>query len=275
MKKCILYFFAITLTILSFSCENVVDIPLENQKPKLVIDAAIKWQKGSTGANQTIKLSLTNDFYSDAIVFANGAQVTLTNSSNTVFNFVETPNTGNYVCTNFVPVINEDYTLKVVYQGETYTATSKLLACPPIANVQQEVLPGINGQDQYQIKFFFQDNGSEDNFYLVGAKNPNLKIYEYGAISDEFFQGNMMFGFYTNDKINRNDIIPLTVQCMNSSYFNYMSKLIAISGANTGNPFATPPATLRGNIINQSNTENFPLGYFSLSESDTVNYQVQ
>lgn len=275
MKKYIRLCLVIALTAMTFSCENVVDIPLDNQKPKLVIDAAIKWQKGSSGINQLIKLSLTNDFYSNEIAFANGAQVTITNSANTIFNFIETPNTGNYFCTNFVPVINETYTLKVVYQGETYMASSQLLASPAIVNVQQETLPGINGQDQIQIKFFFQDNGNEDNFYLVGAKNPNLKIYEYGVISDEFFQGNMMFGFYTHEKIFPNDVIPLSVQCMTSSYFNYMNKLISISGANSGNPFATPPATLRGNIINQTHSENYPLGYFSLAESDVVNYQVQ
>ena len=54
-----------------------------------------------------------------------------------------------------------------------------------------------------------------------------------------------------------------------------MNKLIAISGTNNGNPFATPPATLRGNIINQSNPDNYPLGYFSLGETDTRDYIIQ
>jgi len=54
-----------------------------------------------------------------------------------------------------------------------------------------------------------------------------------------------------------------------------MNILTTIAGSGTGNPFATPPATLRGNIINQTNSDNFPLGYFHLSEIDEIDYLVQ
>ena len=54
-----------------------------------------------------------------------------------------------------------------------------------------------------------------------------------------------------------------------------MNKLLNIAGGGGGNPFATPPATLRGNIVNQTNEANFPLGYFSLGEVDTAIYTVQ
>lgn len=271
MKKII---FSFIIPLFFSSCQDTVDIPLDNSEPKLVIDAVIKWQKGTTGENQTIKLSLTNDFYTDEITFANGATVTVRNSSNTVFNFTEVPNTGDYVCTDFLPVINENYTLSVSYQGQNYTATAKLLATPPILNVQQETVPGIDGQDEIQVKFFYQDNGQEDNFYLLGVRNPKKKLPEYGAVSDEFFQGNVMFGFYASE-VESGKTLKLSLQGITNSYFNYMSKLIAISSTNSGNPFATPPATLRGNIINQTDSDNYPLGYFALAETDTKDYLVQ
>ena len=62
---------------------------------------------------------------------------------------------------------------------------------------------------------------------------------------------------------------------VSKSYHNYMNKLITIAGSGSGNPFATPPATIRGNITNTTNNNNYPLGYFHLSEIDTVNYLVQ
>lgn len=274
MQKILFYFSLLIFTFLS-SCEDTVNIPLQNSTPKLVIDANLKWQKGTTGEEQTIKLSLTNDFYSNSIVPAKGATVIVKNSANTIFTFTEVANTEDYVCTNFVPVINENYTLEVLYQGQKYTATSTLIATPVIENIEQETVPGFGGEDQIQIKFFFQDNGSEDNFYLVGAKNPRIQTPEYGAITDEFFQGNKMFGFYNNEKIDRGSTIRFTLQGMNNSYYNFMNKLIAISGLNAGNPFATAPAILRGNIKNQTNPEVFPLGYFSLGETDTRDYVVQ
>ncbi|MES2811272.1 MAG: DUF4249 domain-containing protein [Bacteroidota bacterium] len=264
----------LSLTIFFFSCEKVVDIPLENANPKLVIDANIKWQKGTSGETQTIKLSLTNDFYTDEIAIASGATVTVTDSDNVIFDFIQVPDSPNYVCTNFSPVINKDYTLNVIYQGESYTSTSKLLATPAIINVQQETVPGIDGKDEIQLKFFFQDNGTENNFYLLGVNNPKKMLPEFGTVSDEFFQGNIMFGFYASE-VEKGSTIKLTVQGITSSYYNYMTKLIAISSTNSGNPFATPPATLRGNILNQTNQDNYPLGYFSLSEIDTRDYLVQ
>lgn len=274
MTKRLNHIVLVSFAILLFGCEKVVDIPLENANPKLVIDANIKWQKGTTGENQTIKLSLTNDFYTNEIAIASGATVTVTDSYNNVFDFIQVPASPNYVCTNFIPEINKEYTLNVVYQGENYSSTSKLLATPAIINVQQETVPGIDGKDEIQLKFFFQDNGDENNFYLLGVNNPKKKLPEYGVVSDEFFQGNVMFGFYASE-VEQGKIINLNVRGITNSYYNYMAKLIAISSTNSGNPFATPPATLRGNILNQSNQENYPLGYFSLSEIDSRNYLVQ
>ncbi len=50
-----------------------------------------------------------------------------------------------------------------------------------------------------------------------------------------------------------------------------MSVLVSIAGNNGGGPFQSPPATVRGNIINTTNSANYPLGYFSLSEVDIRN----
>ncbi|MCL9808449.1 DUF4249 domain-containing protein [Flavobacterium luminosum] len=271
MKKILLL---LTTILLLTSCQDVVDIPLENAPAKLVIDANIKWYKGTDGATQVIKLSLTNDFYTSEILPASGAIVSIKDDANTLFNFIEDANTGNYICTNFVPQINTNYTLTVVYKGETYTATSKLLATPVIQDIQQETKPGISGEDEIQVKFFFQDDGQQENYYLLKVKNPEIVFPEYGVVSDEFFQGNLMFGFY-NDDIKKGNLLQLSVQGIDKAYFNYMSKLISASGGNSGNPFATPPAVLRGNIINVTNSQNFPFGYFALGEVDARDYTVQ
>ena len=263
-------------SILFFSCEEVVDIDLNNAEPKLVIDAIIKWQKGTTGENQTIKLSLTNDFYTNEILPASGAIVKVMNSSGTEFDFIEiVPNSGDYNCTNFMPIIDETYSLFIQFEGQIYTASSKLFATPEIINVSQETVQGFGGEEEIQIKYFYQDNASEDNFYLLSVKNPNKQIPEFGAVSDEFFQGNIMFGFYGSDETEPGITLELGVQGISVGYYNYMNKLITIAGSGSGNPFATPPATIRGNIVNQNNADDFPLGYFFLSEIDVVEYEVQ
>ena len=41
----------------------------------------------------------------------------ITNGNNIVFNFVETPNSGEYFCSNFIPEINQNYILKEDFQS--------------------------------------------------------------------------------------------------------------------------------------------------------------
>lgn len=261
------------LVLISFySCQEVVEVDLDTAAPRLVIDANILWQKGTPGNEQVIKLSTTTNYYSETIPPVLGATVRITDGNTTVFNFVDTLNNGQYTCSNFVPVINQTYTLTVQVNGITYTATNTLLATPTIDTVEQTTVQGI-GEDLIQVKFFFQDNGLEENNYLVSVKKANLVIPEFGVIEDRFFQGNQMFGFYTDRELEAGNQLNFKLQGISRRYYNYMNKLINITSSG-GNPFATPPATLRGNIINPSNPDDFPFGYFHLSEVDTKDYTI-
>ena len=91
MKNLIKYLTIITILLFLTSCEDNVDIALDTAEPKLVIDAVIKWQKVTSGNEQKIKLTTTTDFYTNIIPVVSGATVYITNSTNTVFNFIETP----------------------------------------------------------------------------------------------------------------------------------------------------------------------------------------
>lgn len=278
MKNIKLYIALFIISLSVISCEDVVDVDLDTAPPKLVVDASIKWEKGTAGENQRIKLTTTTDFYSNTIPVATGAIVAVTNatlSTPVTFLFIEDGQTGEYVCSNFNPVINNEYVLTIIYKGQTYTSQSKLMPTPVIASTEQSIKPGIEGKDVYEIKFYWQDNGAEDNFYLVGAKNASVAYPEYGVLSDEFFQGNSMFAFYRDDELKKGDVIQFSLQGITEQYSNYMNKLLSIAGSDSGSPFATPPATVRGNIINQTNSDDYPLGFFHLSEIDSDTYTIQ
>lgn len=272
MKK--IYSLLLILSLVFTSCEDKINVDLDTAAPKIVIDASIRWEKGTLGSEQKIKITTTTDYYNNYIPTVSGATVQITDSSNTIFNFVETPNTGEYICYDFAPVINETYTLVVQYAGQVYKSSEKLIATPTIDDVQQTIVQGFGG-DEIQVKFFYQDNGAEINNYLVGVKNSTLPLPEYGVTKDEFFQGNQMFGFYTNEDLASGQILSLSLTGISSRYYNYMNKLLGIAGSNNGSPFATPPATLRGNIKNLTNEANYPLGFFSISEIDKLDYIVQ
>ncbi|WP_281336103.1 DUF4249 family protein [Flavobacterium eburneipallidum] len=279
MKNIKLFITILIASLSTTSCEEVVDVDLNTADPKLVIDASIKWEKGSNGRIQKIKLTTTTDFYTDIIPAATGATVTVTNTTSSTpisYLFIENGQTGEYVCSNFAPVLNNDYTLTVAYKGQTYTSTSKLMATPIIEKTEQSIKPGFDGKDVYEIKFYFKDNANETNFYLVAAKSGKIAFPEYGVLSDEFFQGNLMFAIYQGEDLKTGDIIDYSVQGITEKYNNYMNKLISIAGDNRNGPFAVPQAAaIRGNIINTTNPDDFPLGYFHLSEIDSDSYTIK
>lgn len=255
------------------SCEDVIDVNLETSKPKLVVEASILWNKGTLGNQQKIKLSTTYDYFSSNTPIVSNATVFITDSANTYF-FTENQGTGEYICDNFNPIINETYYLTVITNGETYTATETLIGVPFIDSVEQNNEGGFLG-DAIEVKFFFQDNGLQNNFYLNEFQTNFNLLPEYDVIKDELFQGNQMFGLYSNEKLKTGDELKFTLHGISERYYNYLNVILGVSGGNGGSPFSTPPATVRGNIVNQTNPDNFALGYFSLSEIDVNTFIIE
>lgn len=259
--------------ILFSGCEKVVDIDLNTMEPKLVIDANIKWQKGTIGNVQTIKLSTTSSYYDTQIPTVSGATVFITDATNTVFNFVESNVAGSYICSDFTPVLNRNYTLTVISNGSTYTATETLKPVPQIDRIEQVNNTGFSGKD-IEIKTYYSDDGTTEDYYLFKFKPSYTAIPIYFAQEDLNFQGNQIFGLYRSDKLKPGQNFDVTLMGISKQYYNYMRILISIAGNSTGSPFQSPSATVRGNIINTTDDANYPLGFFSLSEQDFQNYIV-
>lgn len=274
MKKCKYIFILLALMSTLYSCEEVIDVDLDTAKPRLVVDAALKWEKGTDGANQKIKLSTTTGYFSQNTPTVSGATVFVTNESNVVFEFLETvPNSGEYICTNFIPVLEATYTLTVIQNGITYTAVEKLKSVVPIDKIEQKDNGGFAGQN-IEIKVFYTDDGSRNDYYMFRTQLSQYQIPSYSVSRDEFYQGNEIFAIYSNEDIRAGDTIDFTLSGISQGYFNYMQVLLSIAGSQGGSPFQSPPATVRGNIVNTQNIDNYVLGFFSLSETDHTNYTV-
>lgn len=274
MKTIFKYLSVLFICALSSSCEDVVDVKLDTAPPRLVVDAAINWIKGTPGDVQKITLTTTTDYYSNTIPKVSGATVYITNSANTVFDFIETVSgTGEYICNNFQPVINETYTLTIVSQGVTYKATETLKGVSDILYVEQNNNGGFTGDD-IELKTFYDDPANEDNYYLFRYIR-NSTLAKFDVSDDRFVQGNRTFDLYIHEDMAANDNVNIRLMGISKQYFNYMSILISVANGGGGGPFQTPPATVRGNVINQNNLTNYPLGYFSLSEVSELDYTVE
>lgn len=271
MKKFLIIAF---LTFMISSCEDVINVDLNTAEPRLVIDASIKWVKGTTGANQSIKLTLTAPYFDAEIPPATGAEINITDSNNNTYIFVEDGNTGIYINTTFVPVIDETYTLTINYDGDIYTATETLKSVVPIDFVEQDNEGGFSG-DETELKAYYTDPANEENYYFFEFISdipviPSLEVY-----NDEFSNGNQIFGFYTEEDLEAGDEVMIKIHGISERFYDYMFILLQQNNDEGGGPFETQPATVRGNCINQTNQDHYPLGYFRLSEVDEFIYVVQ
>ncbi|PWB20596.1 DUF4249 domain-containing protein [Flavobacterium sp. HTF] len=267
---------ALTLVSLLFvlffsSCEDVVNLDLETGEAKLVVDAEIIWQKGTTGNEQVIKISKMAPYYNNTTPKVSGAQVRIENSTGDIFTFNETE-PGIYTCTNFIPVLNTDYKLFVTAEGQSFTATEKLTSVTPIEKVEQKLVPDFGGEDVIELTFYYKDPADQANFYLTDYKSEFLLFPEYELTDDELFNGNEISTRFSDEDMKPGNTVLITHRGISKSFHNYMNLILEVYG---GSPFSVPPGNIRGNIVNTSDANNFALGYFRLCESDHVSYLVK
>ncbi|WP_430611934.1 DUF4249 domain-containing protein [Flavobacterium sp. JP2137] len=265
MKTHIKIFFSLLLILGLTSCETVVDIDLPTAKPRLVVEANLDFDLKAPSPNQMIRLSLTTDFYAPEIPVVNQAEVSIESGAGRVYTFVEKAQSGEYHCDYFVPQLNETYTLRVVYNQETYEATEQLMEVPQIERVEQTITT-ILGTDVYEITTYFQDDPQADNYYLVryeleGEKN------SYSVFDDKFSQGNLMKTSYFNDELEIGDRLDIRLYGISKSYYNYMNTLLSITQGG-GGPFDVPTGQVRGNVLNTTAKDNYALGFFRLTIYD-------
>jgi hypothetical protein len=261
------------------SCEDVVDVTVQNDTSRLVIEASIDWEKGTIGNEQYIRLSNSSEFFdTTSNTTVTGASIMITNDVSGATFVFEDQNNGNYTTTDFIPVIDHSYTLEVIVNGETYTANETLNAVPEIKELYQATEDGFD-DELLELHVVFDDPPKEGNYYffkflLEGELLPELEIGD-----DEFVNGNELDWWYELEDdedteeieaLGPGDVVDFDMYSISEAYGNYMNILIEqIGGVDL---FDTTPVSVKGNCINRTNPENYAHGYFRLTEFNRVSY---
>ena len=287
MKNILRYKINITSILISFlfvflnSCQDVIDIDVPTSDPKLVIDASIDWEKETSGVTQEIFLSTSTSYFENNInSIVTGAQVKITNDlTGSEFVFLD-QNNGKYITNEFIPEINSTYTLEIEYNNEIYKATEQMKSVPEIEEITQSS-NSIFDLEVIDLNVSFNDPENEQNFYLFEYFEEEDMFPELLDVKDEFFNGNLMtiaLFIDANDEdgnliVEEGDIVHVKFRGISERYYNFIRRLIEQAFA--GDPFETTPSQLRGNCVNITNPDNYPFGYFRLSELVSIQQVIE
>ena len=270
-------FLALLLLVFFTACTDVIDVEVPSEEPRLVIEASINWEKGTSGSDQTIYLSKSTPFFeTNGNVPVTIASVIITNNNDgAIFEFID-QNDGSYTSSNFVPILNDNYTLEVISEEETYSAQETFIPVVPILEVYQSTdkfLPEV-----LEVNFDFLDPAEEENYYYIKFKEQADSFPRLLDLKDEFVNGNLISVFnerQENEDINQveyapGDMVNMELIGVSKRYYEYIQLLI--SQSESGGPFDTTPVALRGNCTNQNDPNNFAYGYFRLTEVAKASY---
>jgi hypothetical protein len=273
MKK-LLFLVSTTCVLALVSCTKVIDINLNKNDPKLVIEAVVN------ADSLTHYVTLTNSINFDEDVappLVTDATITIKEvNTNTVANYTYNSLLGKYVVTNFSVKEGNTYELTVVSNGKTYVSSStvpgrvqldsmKLVKYPFGPNLSYTLVPlrmdPENAINYY--KFLLSKNGKripgiyvEDDLGFNGqlTKKP---IFPYkNELSPDTLVGTQhKWKNKVNGKIELLDSIQvdLEMQCLEEKVYRYFFTL----SLNAGNQQSATPSNPDALFTNGA------LGYFS------------
>lgn len=286
MKKRLIY---ICFVLLLFGCEDVIDVDLPDVETKLVVDGLLRVDKSQEFIDVRISMRESSIFFEEnqptqvesavisyGVLNENGLFESLAFSNLTE----EEPGTGVYVPDpNFTTdqrirtaaaEPGTTFLLQITHNGKQYLAQTQYAPTVPLDNVVQgdEV---FFDEEQTEVIVTFTDNADEDNFYLF-----DFMFGEFQVVEDEFFQGQQFsFSFFYDDNTEPGDEVTISILGATQEFYNYMDLILEQTG-NSGSPFQTPVATVRGNVFDITGLDNvtildnverpndFALGYFAV-----------
>lgn len=248
--KATFYLYIVAFFAVFTSCEEVIDIDLNDADPRVVIEA----QLSDLATEQRIRVSKTAAF-TESIGSrpVADAEVSVTDNRGRVYTFTYEDN-GYYINRNFRPVAHRSYDLLVNVEGEVFEANCLM---PPFVEVDSVGVleETLFGDPYYFATFKFQDPAGLANYYKYDVSINGAGFRFASALNDKFNDG-----LYVTHQISDldtdmlpGDSIVVRRYCIDRRVFDYWNEF------QSTNPGTAAPGNPTSNISNNA------LGYFSVA----------
>lgn len=274
-----LWFSLLLLLSLALSaCQDVIDVALQSEPPRLVVEGIIERKAGERdSAFQRIKLTKSIEFFAGVRPpLVRDAQVSVISSTGEETRFMFSERDSAFITNNLAVQENVGYKLRIRYNGDVYETgfdsarrggTLDSVYARPRRTTPFDTTRG------FTIAADFTDPADVTNFYFIKLfKNGRdaLEIRpgnQFATIrADRFFNGETLRGLepQANIVFQPGDTALVKVISIGESLFEYLRALFIQTQGGGGGTFNPPPAPVRSNVINLTNSERFPLGYFGV-----------
>lgn len=278
------WFLRLVLCLVVFTgCEKDIDIKLEDANPKLVVEATIENDEypqvvltRTVGYFNNLDIQqLANTFVRNADVFVSDGVLThklkeyqfrVTPTISFIYYSVDSAN----LATAFKGQLNKGYSLRIVVNGETFTATTTI---PPlrkrIDSIWARPAPAPDTAKRNVLVRVFDPPGFGDYVRVFTKVNREPFLPPFNSAFDDLFidgttyevqmtKGIQRDGVRNNNEggseFNKGDTVTLKLSGIDKATYDFWQTL-EYSYRSVGNPFSTPTRV-------SSNVSNGALGYF-------------
>lgn len=270
------------------SCEDVIDVELPPDVPKINIDALFRVDITEEFIPVEVKITRTNSFMDE---------IPVTNVENIIIIVEELDEFDRIIESNFsflaqvvegsgiyVPDPNTSreerirtsildkklrFWLSIRHEEKFYLAQTRYVPSVPIDSILQGD-GTLFSDDETEVIVTFTDDPSRNNYYVF-----DFDLTEYLVSEDTFYQGQeFTFSYYYDQTFEPGTQLEISILGADDVFYNYMDQLI--EQRDLQGPFQTPVSTVRGNIFDATGIDNrdlfdnvqrpgeFPLGYFAI-----------
>lgn len=244
------YLLLFGLSLLISSCEEKMDLDLNEAAARVVIDA----QLSDASAVQRIRISRSVGF-DDPVNTSGikGATVSVKDNENRSYSF-QYEKDGYYIHRNFKPMAGRRYTLVANVQKTQYTSTCQM---PAYVAVESSGISekNIAGENYFFATLTFQDPAKVSNYYIY-TLSINGGPFRFASAQSDQFNNGLKVTHYIADldtDLSRGDNVIVRRYCVDEKTYQYWNEY---QNNNLSNAAPSNP---------KSNISNNALGYFSVA----------
>jgi hypothetical protein len=248
---------AIVLLLIITSCTKVIDLKLNNDSEKLVIEGNVTNVPGMQviKLNRNVSTSSTNNYPA-----VSGANVSVNDNLGNVFPFTEGPS-GTYTSVNLIGASGNNYTLSVSAGGQSYTASSVMPVQVALDSVTAKDDDFNNSKHKKELTVHYKDPAGIQNQYRFVVTVNGVQIKRVFTFDDRFTDGRNTQQKIMQDNVDiyAGDTVKVEMQCIDKPIFTYWDTLM--SQVESGPGGSVTPSNPPTNIT------PYTLGYFSAHTS--------